>query len=214
MAINLSELELAALQGMEVQAQAKQIGFWQIYEWLANVLIQKGMSSLDSTVLWLRGATEANEGQGAMSVLIREYTNTQYQLRYGSSVSAPLMQEASNAVAQNLINDLLGRNAPAWPRSLVPDIARIAESDARGVGEALFGPSRGHDINDTAFTQNSAWSGSLLFSLLGSNQNGRLMSTGTAGSIDTLNEMFGSKHCHARTRWSKAANDCLMQEAA
>jgi serralysin len=190
MAINLSESELTALQSMEVQAQAKQIGFWQIYEWLANLLVQKGASSLDSTVLWLRGATEANEGQGGMSVLIREYTNTQYQLRYDTGVSAPLMQEASNAVAQNLINDLLGRNAPAWPRRLVPDIARIAESDARAVGRVVFGPENGKSDSDTAFTQNSAWSGTLLFSLLGSNQNGRLMSTGTAPfQIDTLNDV-------------------------
>lgn len=51
-----TESELTVLQGFEVQAQAKQIGFWQIYEWLADLLMQKGVSSMDSTVLWLRGA--------------------------------------------------------------------------------------------------------------------------------------------------------------
>lgn len=184
----LTSAELATLRAKELQAQSKQIGFWQIYEWLADLLMQKGVSSLDSTVLWLLGATEANEGEGAMSVLIREYTNTQYQLRYGSSVSAPMMQVASDAVAQNLINDLLGREDD-WIEGQVPGIARIAESDARAVGRVVFGPENGKSESDTAFTQNSAWSGSLLFSLLGSNQNGRLMGTGSAGQIDTLNDV-------------------------
>ncbi|MGE0098238.1 MAG: putative Ig domain-containing protein [Hydrogenophaga sp.] len=188
MTVNLTSTELDTLTAKRAQADAAQIGYWEIYTWLADTLVGKGVSSLDSTVLWLRGATEANEGQGAMSVLIRGYTNTQYQLRYGSSVSAALMQEASDTVARSLLRDVLGESTD-WVRGQVPDIARIAESDARGVGETLFGPNNGKSGSDTAFTQNSAWSGTLLFSLLGSNQNGRLMGTGTAGQIDTLNDM-------------------------
>lgn len=86
MAITLNATELATLEEMEVQAKAKQIGFWQIYQWLGDLLVLKGVASTDSSLLWLRGATEANAGRGAMSELIRAYTETQYQLRYGTSM--------------------------------------------------------------------------------------------------------------------------------
>ncbi|MGE0098240.1 MAG: hypothetical protein AB7S86_07805 [Hydrogenophaga sp.] len=65
----------------------------------------------------------------------------------------------------------------------------INASDARAVGRVVFGPENGKSDSDIAFTQNSAWSGTLLFGLLGSNQNGRLMGTGTAGQIDALNDV-------------------------
>jgi len=176
---------------METQAQAGQIGFWQIYQTLAELLVtQYGVSVTDSTVLWLRGATEANAGRGAMSTLIRAYTETQCQLRYGTTPTPQQMQQASNAVAQNLLNDLLGRNAPQWPKGQVPDITRIAFADATAVGRELFGSKLGHDETDTAFTQNSAWSGALLFSMLGSDQTGKLISTGASpGAVDTLNDV-------------------------
>lgn len=60
MPFNLNEAELSQLEAMETQAKNKQIGFWEIYEWLANNLIIKGAALTDTAVLWLRGATEAN----------------------------------------------------------------------------------------------------------------------------------------------------------
>ena len=188
MALNLTTQELTTLEAKETRAKAGQIGFWEIYQWLGDLLVMKGAPSSDSSLLWLRGATEANAGRGAFSELIRTYTETQYQLRYGTSLPIGKMQEASNAVAQNLIDDLLGRNAPIWPRGQVPDIERIAFADARAVGRVLFGPENGKSEADTAFTQNSAWSGTLLFSLLRSDQTARLSSTVSAGQIDTLND--------------------------
>ena len=183
MAITLTESELLTLQRMSDQALPG--SYWQIYEWLANKLEENGVAGSDSTVLWLRGATEANAGRGAMSAMIREYTQTQNELRYGIRLSMGQMQEASDAVAKSLLKDLLGGNAPRWPRGLVPDITRIAEADATAVGETLF-----NTVGDTsAAPTNSAWSGTLLFSLLRSDQAGRLMSTGTAGAIDTLNDL-------------------------
>ncbi|MES2634685.1 MAG: putative Ig domain-containing protein [Pseudomonadota bacterium] len=187
MTIQLTLQELETLEAKEVQAKAGQIGFWEIYQWLGDLLVTKGVGPTDSSLLWLRGAAEANSGRGAFSELIRSYTTTQYQLRYGESLSAGKMQEASNAVAQNLIDDLLGRNAPVWPKGQVPDIDRIGLADATAVGQVLFN----RDPSDTAaeLQQNSAWSGSLLFSLLNSNQTNRLVSTGVSGSIDTLNDV-------------------------
>ncbi len=186
MAIILNGTELATLTAMRVQAIGGQIGYWEIYNWLANTMQSKGAQSSDQTVLWLRGATEANAGRGAMSALIRAYTESQYQLRYGTVLDAAQMQVASNAVASNLLKDLLGEN-PQWPAGQVPDITRIAFADATAVGSVLFDI----DKTDTAAAdqQNSAWSGALLFSLLGSDQTGRLASTGTAGAVDTLNDL-------------------------
>ena len=108
MATVLNTSEIETLRAMELQAQARQIGYWQIYAWLADTMVLKGVSLTDSSLLWLRGATQANHGQGAMSALIRTYTEKQYQLRYsGATPSQGLMQTASNAVAQSLIGDLL-----------------------------------------------------------------------------------------------------------
>ena len=119
MAITLTETELVTLNGKAAQARAGQLGYWQIYEWLGDLIVDKGVSPANSSVLWLRGATEANAGRGSMSALIRSYSESQYQLRYGASVPIGKMQEASDEVARNLINDLLGNNRPTWPRGHV-----------------------------------------------------------------------------------------------
>ena len=98
------------------------------------------------------------------------------------------MQEASDAVANNLLNDILGVNAAAWPRGAIPNIYEIANADATAVGKVLFS----EDVNDTSAAQNknSAWSGALLFSILRGDQTYRLIGTGTdAASVDTLNDV-------------------------
>lgn len=181
----LTNTELQTLR--EMRDSATPGSYWQIYAWLADLLETKGVSSTDSTVLWLRGATEANAGRGAMSALIRAYTDTQHRLRYGTTAGE--MQEASDEVAKNLLKDLLGESDDGWPVGQVPDISRIADADASAVGEALFGPASGHDPQDTAFLNNSAWSGTLLFSLLRSDQTNRLLGAGTAETLDTLSDV-------------------------
>ena len=183
MTITLNSTDFQVLQTMEAQAQSDQIGYWQIYQWLADTLQDRGVSRTDSTILWLRGATEANAARGAMYELIRQYTSTQSQLRYGIPISAATMHATSNAIAQNMLDDLLGRNEPNWHKGDVPDITRIAFADATAVGRTLFN----QDLSDTAAEQkqNSAWSGTLLFTLLRSDQTGRLLSTGAAGTLDS-----------------------------
>lgn len=96
MAATLTTAELDTLSAMRTQARGGQIGYWQIYQWLADTLQAKGVSFSDSTVMWLRGATEANAGRGAMAELIRTYTATQYRLRYGAAITPQQMQQASN----------------------------------------------------------------------------------------------------------------------
>lgn len=185
MTTTLTTTDLAMLETMEAQAQAGQISFWEIYEWLGDLLEAKDVPLTDSSLLWVRGATEANADRGSFSDLIRAATETQHQLRYGTNTPEGKMQEASNQVAQNLINDLMGRNSD-WPKGDVPDISRIAEADARAIGRVLFGPENGKSEKDTAFTQNAAWPGTLLFSMLRNDQAGRLISTGSNASIDIL----------------------------
>ena len=185
--ITLSNTEVQQFTNLRAQAVAGTLGYWQIYQTLADLMATKGAPATDQSLLWLRGATEANADRGAMAALIRTYTDTQYQLRYGVPMPAGKMQEASNEIAKRLLSDLVGDNPLEWPKGQVPDIARIALADARAVGAVLFNG----DLNDTAaeLQQNSAWSGSLLFSLLRSDQTGKLVSTGASGSIDTLNDV-------------------------
>jgi hypothetical protein len=59
MAFNLNDSELLQLEAKETQAKSNQIGFWQIYEWLADNLVAKGAARTDSTVLWLRGGNRS-----------------------------------------------------------------------------------------------------------------------------------------------------------
>lgn len=190
----LSETELIQLENLRTQAENHQIGFWQIYQWLGDLLQSKGVADTDSTLIWLRGATEANYGRGAMAALIRTYTETQYRLRYGTAIPEGKLQEASDAVAGNLLRDLLGENAD-WQRGEVPDISRIGQADATAVGRVLFNA----DPNDSAaeLQQNSAWAGTLLFTPLGSDQTGRLMGSGAPGSIDTLGDWRDVLFAHA-----------------
>jgi serralysin len=130
---------------MRTHARGGFIGYWEIYKWLADTLVADGAPAFDSTVQRLRGATEANANRGAMAALIREYTATQYDLRYGQRPSDLDMQVASNAVAENLLKDVLGESEPIWPRRQVPAIERIAFADATAVGEQLFA----RDSSDT-----------------------------------------------------------------
>ena len=190
----LNENELTQLENLRMQARNHQIGFWQIYQWLGELLLSKRVAATDSTVIWLKGATEANYGRGAMAALIRTYTETQYRLRYGTAIPTGKLQEASDAVAGNLLHDLLGENAD-WPRGEVPDISRIAQADATAVGRVLFNA----DPDDSAdeLKQNSAWAGTLLFTPLGSDQTGRLMGTGDSNSIDTLSDWRDVLFAHA-----------------
>lgn len=61
--------------------------------------------------LWFAGAAQVNAGKGIFSRLIRDFSIRQGALRYAdyTSTIVPLMQKASNQVAENAINDILSR---------------------------------------------------------------------------------------------------------
>lgn len=97
------------ISALRIQAENGQIGYHIIYSTLASLLQSDySYTSSDPTVLCLRNATEANAGRGSLSELIRVYSNTQAQLRYGENISNSLMQQASNEVAKNLLKNLFG----------------------------------------------------------------------------------------------------------
>jgi hypothetical protein len=177
----LNQAELDQMNQIAAAAQAGTGHYWQVYEWLADTLQTQGIGSDNPTVLWLKGATEANAGRGAMSELIRAYRSTEYNLRYGGSVSDSLMQQASDAVAKNLIRDINGVLDDDSIYAGIPDIDRIAEADAKAVGNTLFSQNQ----NDTAFANNSGWSGALLFTQLQSDQTWRLMSPVSTTGVET-----------------------------
>jgi hypothetical protein len=153
MSTTINAAEINELIKMRASARGRVIKYWEIYKWLADTLVyNKGVSATDQTVLWLRGATEANAGRGAFSAIIRTFTETQYRLRY-DGVST-LMQAASDTVAENLMKDLLGET-PKWVLGEVPDISRIASADATAVGRVLF--NRDEVDSAAEFQQNSAW---------------------------------------------------------
>lgn len=178
-----TDQELAQIASMRDSARLGLIGYWEIYQKVADLFAMKGAPETDQSLLWLRGATEANAGRGSFSTLIRAYTESQMRLR-GLVPTDIELQRASNEVAENFIEDLLGE-VPGSTRGLVPSIERIAERDALGVGNTLFSA----DTEDTSYLKNSAWSGTLFFSLLRSDQTGNLCSTGASGVVDTLSDL-------------------------
>ena len=135
--------------------------------------------------LWFEGAAEVNAGRGAFSEVIRAYSRRQMELR-GISYSDSLMQDASNAVAKNALEDILFGidRLQADGTWLFPTIDDIAVNDATGVGQTLF-VSLGEDT--AGGLTNSAWSGTILFSALGSNQTNRLTSGRRINKTHTLN---------------------------
>ena len=85
--IQISDTEIDQFKVMRSQALQRTLGYWEIYKAIADLLQSKyAVASTDSTVLWLRGATEANAGRGAFSALMCGYTELQYQLRYGTEI--------------------------------------------------------------------------------------------------------------------------------
>jgi hypothetical protein len=84
------------------------------YEYLSDTLKQtdpgtnepyiKADPSIHKSQLFLEGASNANAGVGAFSTWIRTYTDKQGGLRYGDEFTSNEMQQASDAVADSILN--------------------------------------------------------------------------------------------------------------
>jgi Ca2+-binding RTX toxin-like protein len=173
-----------------------------IYNYIASIL-----PNGTSVQRWFSGAAQANSGQGVYSVFIREYSAAQMKLRgleYSGSELEGLLQLASNQVALNAIQDILGEG----PNNRVPDLDGnviapnmddIANADAKAVGLTLFDSIK----NDSAFASNSGWAGAVLFTALDSDQTWRLLGneklTSAFDSLDDLRNVL-----FARAAFEKA----------
>ncbi len=172
------------------------VPFYQTLSDIISAHISSGLISgsdlndLKNAKLWLDVAIGANGGIGIHSAFIRAYTNRQGELRINRIFSESEMQEASNAVARNLANNLLNGDIVSGllPWNL-PRINQIANSDASAIGQTLFEEHLGFD--DTSVKFNAAWSGALGFNLLGGTspfESWRLVQSGdsTAASATDL----------------------------
>jgi hypothetical protein len=129
---------------------------------------------------WFRVAAQANAGVGVFSTFIRTYTNRQGELRLGAGFSQPQMQAASNAVAIAVYDSIVACGPGRSPWN-VPTVAEIAIYDAVAVGDTLFRPNLPAD--DTAVTNNAAWSGTISLAMLGApEQANRLLVAGTSNT--------------------------------
>ena len=175
--------ELAQLDSLQVQA--RQLGRYDaVYRRIRDIVAARGgypsAEPIDvaQSRRWFAGAEQSNAGEGIFSAFLRAYSTREYVLHYASNAGA-LMQVASNRVAENAITDIFDTNGA------LPGIDRIAERDATGVGAILFD----RDRNDTAFTNNAAWAGTLLFSALGSDQTYRLIGVDRNAVFDILDDL-------------------------
>ena len=124
-----------------------------------KVIVGNDLQNLRNAQLWLDVAVGANGGTGVHSAFIRDYTNREGVLRLGAPFDERKMQLASNGVAVKLWNNLKNN---LWT---IPRIDQIASEDAASIGENLYADLLGP--LDTAARENSAWSGTLGFNLLG-----------------------------------------------
>jgi Ca2+-binding RTX toxin-like protein len=167
MAYKLTTPELASFRGLmasirgETSHRDYEAGFigqyWRAYDSLAEVQIDTVTGRLKadaeaSVVIWLRGASQVNQKVGPFSQFIRSYTATEFQLRTAKASTEEALQEASDLIAGSLAETVLGTNA-----GRLPTLNQLGEVDAGATIGRLFG-----DRQDF-----SAWSGSLLFAILG-----------------------------------------------
>lgn len=190
MAVNFTQAELDQIKQWHDQGlsdgnrSAMYLGIAGLLQAKLQGASDSDRAMLNQDILWLQGASQANTGSGVYATLIRAYTQAQAQLRMGAPVSDALMQSASNAVGDALFATIQSLGGQ------VPNIGTIAEDDATAVGNTIFKPTI---PNDSASLSNAGWSGTLLFSMLGSDQTSRLLAnqSGVTKLDDLRNVLFG-----------------------
>ncbi|GJM02808.1 MAG: hypothetical protein DHS20C08_13090 [Rhodomicrobium sp.] len=115
-------------------------------------LYESPVSGLEENVwTWIGGARDVNSGTGYFANFIREYTRSQYEFRYRTTISDKELNAASNEIARNFIMDVLGGTTPTIEELGLIDAAPIAGSIFNQVYSANYTP----------------WSGTILFPFLG-----------------------------------------------
>ncbi len=192
MAYQFTNQELDQLQAVANRAELGEISWARVYEKVSTILTaavkdnRVADNDIDETnriILWFDGAVLVNSGESVFSTLIRKYTARQLELHYGQGAAENVinqMQNASDEIAQQVVLNDIFRNS-----GLLPSIEEIANRDAAIVGGILFGQS---SETDSAIAFNAGWSGSILFSIFGTDETDRLLSAGRKNEFDTLED--------------------------
>ncbi len=109
---------------------------------------------------WVGGARDVNSNTGFFASFIRQYTEAQYDLRYGAdSISQSALdanvQIASNLIASNFAADIISKINDPTAQSQLPDIKSVANDDAGAAASTIFNSNF------------SPWAGTILFAYLG-----------------------------------------------
>jgi len=182
MSFTFSTAQLAEIGNLyEIAKQRNANGnisnYSDVYAYIRDQLHFETDLSVDKVARWFTAATDANAGIGAVSALIRSYTQYQGELR-GVPISDQMIQLASNEVAVKAIKAIIDSSG------VLPTIEQIAGYDAKGVADTLF---KSTIPTDSAFLNNSAWAGSVVFPGLGSDQTGNLL--GGDGALNTVGDL-------------------------
>lgn len=177
--IYLTDEQINQIRAMKARSPNVKGNYSDVYQAISEMLPDSDVK------LWLDGAALANAGKGVFAELIRSYSQRQMELR-GIQYSDALMQEASNRVATNALDDILDlARRTADGRWKFPTLKDIANNDATGVGDVLFKSLS----NDSAGgTKNAGWSGTILFSAFGQNETYRLTMEGGPG-LDRIDDI-------------------------
>jgi len=138
----LSDTQIAVIQELLDSQQ-----YAAAYRKVAD-FAQGGDGVEPASIIWLRGAADVNQNVGSQSAFIRAYTASQYQARYGESLDLNLLQNASNAIAENVLRKIIADRT-------IPSIGFIAEHDAQPAATTIFNGDPG------------GWAGNPLFLFLG-----------------------------------------------
>ena len=114
--------------------------------------------------LWVRGAQLVNSNSGPLANFIREYTKEQYEIRTGGTLTDGRVQDASDEVARNFFNDVLGKRSDNPGVFGLRDIGTIGRADAAGAASVIFSSYGRSDTYDGDVTP---WAGTVLFVFLG-----------------------------------------------
>ena len=148
-------LAVAAVSSISDQTLGK---YRPVYDLIYDILTNnegyyiRPVEGLETNVwTWVSGAMQVNSNQGYSAYYIREYTRSQYEQRYGITLSDTDLNIASNTIAENFINDILTGETPT--------IEELGLIDAAPIAGSIF---------DEVFSENYAgWSGTMLFPFLG-----------------------------------------------
>jgi hypothetical protein len=95
-------------------------------------------SEYRAAILWLRGAAEVNADSGSQSDFIRGYNKGQYEARTGLTLGDAAMDAVSNAVAQQVFDQVVGGSTHEFPT-----IDVLADQDAEPAAETIFNGNMG-----------------------------------------------------------------------